>query len=422
MTLLCMENEGSGFCLQRNITMIVFWFSSFAFSCATMTMNLLVRRSFSLVSTRSCLSPLSIRPLSSSADTNSEKRRLDVAIVGAPNAGKSQLLNMLTQSNIAAVSRKRHTTRDGILGARTLDNTQIVFVDTPGFLRVSSAKQEGLMRDLSATAMSEMTDVDYTMVVIDAARKLTDDVKEALVNLMLKALRAGGRKERGEDGTQVRKPLQTNEEAFCIVLNKVDLVKPKSNLLELSEQVCSMAEECINYGDGSNEDKVELQVLAELFPTIFYVSALHNDGVDDIWNHLMKKATPTQEWLLPAGQVTQMSPVERVEEVLREKIYRCLHREVPHHVQQVNRTFQMISYGNSQQVLRIEQDLVVRTKSHQRLVMGKGGQTLQRIQQTAKVDLERIFECPVMLHLQVKWTKSKHSQKLESEGSRIEIR
>jgi GTPase Era involved in 16S rRNA processing len=136
----------------------------------------------------------------------------------------------------------------------------------------------------------------------------------------------------------------------------------------------------------------------------------------------MKKATPTQEWLLPAGQVTQMSPVERVEEVLREKIYRCLHREVPHHVQQVNRTFQMISYGNSQQVLRIEQDLVVRTKSHQRLVMGKGGQTLQRIQQTAKVDLERIFECPVMLHLQVKWTKSKHSQKLESEGSRIEIR
>lgn len=326
------------------------------------------------------------------------------------------MLNVLTQSNIAAVSRKRHTTRNGILGARTVENTQIVFVDTPGFLRVSSAQQEGLGRDLTATAIAEMKDVDYTMVVIDAAKNLTDNVKEALINLMLKALRAGGRVETREDGTQV-KPKPTNGEVFCIVLNKVDLVKPKSNLLELSEQVCSMAEECINYG---NDEKVDPEVFAEIFPTIFYVSALHNDGVDDIWNHLMKKATPTREWLLPAGQVTQMSPVERVEEVIREKVYRCLHREVPHHVQQHNQTFQMISHGNSQ-VLRIDQDLVVRTKSHQRLVMGKGGQTLQRIQQTAKVDLERIFKCPIMLHLQVKWTKSKHAQKLESQGSRIEF-
>ena len=175
---------------------------------ATMTMNfLLARRSTHLISTKLCLSPHYIRLLSSSSNKSSEKRRLDVAIVGLPNAGKSQLLNMLTQSNIAAVSRKRHTTREGILGARTVDDTQIVFVDTPGFLRVSSAKQEGLVRDLTATAMSEMKDVDYTMVVIDAAKKLTDDVKEALVNLMLKALRAGGRIERGEDGTKVPKPL-----------------------------------------------------------------------------------------------------------------------------------------------------------------------------------------------------------------------
>lgn len=387
-------------------------------------MNLHIPRSLTLVNTR-LASPRRhfIRFFASSSNDNQEKGRLDVAIVGAPNAGKSQLLNTLTQSRVAAVSRKRHTTRDGILGARTVDNTQIVFVDTPGFLRGKSAKQEGLKR-MVAAAMTEMQDVDYTLVVIDAARKLTDDARETLVDLMLKAIHAGGRM---EDNGRKRSTLPVGEN-FAIVLNKIDLVKPKRNLLEISDEVGNMAEECIKYGENDEESntpkEMDPELLAELFPPIFYVSALHNDGVDDIWNHLMEKATPTQEWVLPPGQVTQMSPVERVEEVLREKIYRCLHREVPHHVQQVNRTFQMISTGQNkgERVLRIDQDLVVRTKSHHRLVMGTGGKTLRRIQQSAKLDLERMFECPVMLHLQVKLTKSKHAQKLVSEGTGIEFR
>lgn len=335
--------------------------------------------------------------------------------MGAPNSGKSQLLNCLTQSNVAAVSRKRHTTRGGILGARTVDNTQILFVDTPGFLRKKSATKEGLSRnDLELnSALSEMQDVDYTLVVIDAARNLTNEARETLISLMLSALHAGGRME----GDMQSQSIQG--EKFAIVLNKVDLVKPKRKLLEISNEVASIAEECIKYDQSNPTDEQEEQdedlqeVIADLFPTIFYTSALHDDGVDDIWNHLMEKATPCQEWVLPKGQVTQMSPVERVEEVLREKIYRCLHREVPHHVQQVNRTFQMVDTG-TEKVLRVDQDLVVRTKSHHRLVMGAGGRTLRRIQQSAKMDLERIFDCPVMLDVQVKLTKSKHAQKLVS--------
>lgn len=335
-------------------------------------------------------------------------------------------MNVLTQSNVAAVSRKRHTTRDGILGARTVNDTQIVFVDTPGFLRHKSAKQEGLVRDLVVTAMSEMQDVDYTLLVIDAARKLTDDLKEALVSLMLMALCPGGRME--GNGERVKAPVG---ETFAIVLNKVDLVKPKSKLLEISDEIGNLAEECIKYSENEGDDntepkEIDPQILVDRFPPIFYVSALHDDGVDDIWNHLMEKATPSEEWALPAGEVTLMSPVERVEEVLREKIYRCLHREVPYQVQQVNRTFQMINGRyEGERVLRVDQDLVVRTKSHHKLVMGTGGKTLRRIQQAAKLDLERMFECPVMLHLQVKLTKSKHSQKLVSEaqqGTRIEFR
>jgi GTP-binding protein Era len=325
---------------------------------------------------------------------------------------------------VAAVSRKRHTTRHGILGARTIGETQIVFCDTPGYLRQKAARQEGLTTRSNLTtvtaAMEEMQSVDYTLLVIDSARNLTNDLKEALVKLMLKAMQAGGRIESDLDNNntnggveQQQQQQQVVGEKFAIVLNKVDLVKPKHILLDIATEIGDMAEECIKHGerfmgeDNDESDELDLEEVAKLFPPIFYVSALHNEGVNDILDLLCHKATPSEEWAVPAGQVTQMSPVERVEEVVREKIYRCLHKEVPHCVQQVNRTFQLLQ--GDYNMLRVDQDLVVRTKSHHRLVMGQGGKTLRRIQETAKQDLERMFECPVMLNLQVKLTKSKHA-------------
>lgn len=396
--------------------------------------SLLLRRS--LISIRPKLSFIQQSVcLFSSTSNNTHRKRLDVAIVGAPNAGKSQLLNVLTKSNVAAVSRKRHTTRDGILGGRTQDYTQILFVDTPGFLRKDARQDEGLSSkrdDLQInSALQEIQDVDYTLIVVDAAKNLTNPAKETLVDLMLKALHAGGRLE--GDGI-TRNGLPANAEKFALVLNKVDLVKPKQRLLEISHEMINITEECIKYSvnamendsdDSTTQPKdVDPELMAELFPTMFYVSALHDDGVDDIWNHLMQKATPCQEWILSEGEVTQMTPIERVEECIREKCYRCLHREVPHHIHQVNRTFQMLNNDDHSKVLRVDQDLVVRTKSHHRLVMGQGGKTLRRIQQSAKQDLERMFDCPVMLHLQVTLSKSKRPPKTVSfaQGTRIDLR
>ncbi|MGK3759922.1 MAG: GTP-binding protein EngB required for normal cell division, partial [Bacillariaceae sp.] len=128
------------------------------------------------------------------------RKRLDVAIVGAPNAGKSQLVNILTQSPVAAVSRKRHTTRSDILGARTIGNTQIVFKDTPGFMRIENAKEERLDRDLIATAASEMQDVDFTLLVIDSARALSENYRHAFVQLMIGAINSKGRIEESFGG------------------------------------------------------------------------------------------------------------------------------------------------------------------------------------------------------------------------------
>jgi GTP-binding protein Era len=376
--------------------------------------------------------------------SSSTKKRLDVAIVGAPNAGKSQLLNVLTDAPVAAVSRKRHTTRDGILGARTLKNTQLIFMDTPGFLQHTKASQENL-RELMASTSEELQCVDYTLLVVDAARTLTDELKETLVSLMLLAMRSEGRQEvsvvdytkegssRATNGEIVESastppersdnPLSlARQDKFAVVLNKVDLVHPKTKLLDLAEEIANLAEGTIRYrgepGDPDQLPPMTDEELDELYPPFFYASALKKDdeGVKDVLEHLLEKATVCDSWLVPPDASSLQSPTQRVEEVIREKIYRCLHREVPHHVQQINRVFRKVE-KEGQELLIIEQDLVVHTKSHQKLVRGSSGKTLQRIQETAQRDLERVFGSRVLLTCHVKLRKSKHKRELESETS-----
>jgi GTP-binding protein Era len=350
------------------------------------------------------------------------RKRLDVAIVGAPNAGKSQLLNVLTQSTVAAVSRKRHTTRGGIMGGRTVGNSQVVFIDTPGFLQLEHAREEGLDRDLIVTAATEMQYVDYSLLVIDAARTLTTNYREALIQLMLNSIFSQGRQEdedfdpEGDKSKQQQRKEQKidfSRNKFAIVLNKVDLVHPKSKLLDLAMEVGAIADECLQYqyrGQESKEDlekELDFETLMKLAP-VFYVSALDKDGTDDLMNHLVELTTPCKSWALEPGQVTSLSDEERVQELIREKIYRCLHREVPHSVQQINRMFRRVPEG-----LIIHQDLVVFTKSHQKLVMGSGGRTLERIQDTAVRDLKEMFGCNVVLRLHVTLKKSKSLQDME---------
>ena len=392
---------------------------------------------------------------------NQNRERLDVAIVGAPNAGKSQLLNTLCGSTVAAVSPKRHTTRSGILGARTVDGPgesgnareeakpgaavppkQIVFVDTPGFMRYKSARREGLTRDLMTSAQSEMEMVDYTLVVIDAARRLDEDLKETLVTLMLRAAASRGRLETAAEGEKSfvtsKRVKEVVREKFAIVLNKVDLVNPKEKLLDVATIIGEMGDECVRYmeqeapsyenkhsewdGDELEHENLESkesdpEVLEALYPPVFFISALKNDGVDDLLSHLLLRTTPCIDWPVPATSATLMTPLERVEEIIREKVYRSLHREVPHRVSQVNRLFHPMTSDAGEKVIRIDQDLVVRTESHRRLVTGRGGHTLQKIEADAGRDLENAFGCRVILNLHVKFSKSRHNRQTDAEIS-----
>ena len=399
---------------------------------------------------------------SPAANTHLDKRRLDVAIVGAPNAGKSQLLNTITSTIISAVSRKRHTTRSGILATHTImgktHNTQIVFIDTPGFVQYNSPKDETLYQELVRGAVTSMDYADYTLIMIDAAKKITDELKEELIILMLAAKHSRGRVEdvmldKDGDIVEVLDVDIQKREKFAIVLNKVDLVHPKEKLLDLAHEIGSLGDACVRYsgqiknndqhilkiienvakaesdfnGDGLTQPTAQRQLtpkeeeeIAKQFPPVFFVSALKNDGLDDILQHLQSLATATEKFALPPNQKTSMSLVERIEELIREKIYRCLHREVPHSVSQVNRVLQRGKTSDGRYVCRIDQDIIVKTKSHFKLVMGRSGMTLKRIEDTAKRDLVRMLESEgfdeIVLNLHVKLDKSQqHKRELESD-------
>lgn len=315
----------------------------------------------------------------------------------------------------------------------------------------ASTAKEGV-RQLAAHASSEMDEVDYVLLVMDGAKKLEVDVKRALVMLMFMALRSRGRR---EGGISVEVAFKKQKPKFAVVINKVDLVSPKEKLLVIAGEVGSMADSCIRRlleqrrspskvkladlvnhvvekhadeqgFDGIHEDDIEM--FATLTPEFHFTSAItdEDEGVDDVLGMLLDRATPTKEdWIVDVDEDgntnSMMTPAEIVEEILREKIYRCLHREVPHNVSQQNKMFHYSTLGKSEEgedkrILHIGQDLVVRTKSHQKLVLGTGGKTLQRIKETALKDLEQVFDCEVDLELNVKFTKSNNEVPLEAEG------
>lgn len=330
---------------------------------------------------------------------STQRKRLDVAIVGAPNAGKSQLMNAITGTTVAAVSRKRHTTRVcGVLGVKTVGDKQIVFRDTPGYLTASRAKEEKLDATLIQNAAAELDDVDYTLVVVDAAKTLTENDRHSVAQLVRHAMRSTGRIEEDfvEGSSSESLASMTNRAndgpKLAIVLNKVDLVRPKEQLLDLAMEIGEIADACLIDHAGELPD---FDTLLKLSPVCFYVSALKEIGTSDLFQHLCEIATPCRVWTVEEeGQSTTMDDIERVHEVIREKIYRQLHREIPHSIGQVNRLCRRIPQG-----MLIHQDIVVFKKSHQKIVNGR---SLQRIEDSATRDLSKMFGCDVVLQLKVK--------------------
>ncbi len=269
-----------------------------------------------------------------------------IALVGAPNAGKSTMLNAMVGAKISIVTHKAQTTRAQIRGVVNRGNTQIVFVDTPGIF----APKRRLDRAMVKSAWSGAGDADFVALIVDAHKGIGGEVERLLAGL------------------------KNTGKIWVLVLNKIDKVKPES-LLALSATLNER-------GD---------------FARTFMVSALKGDGLEDFagW---AEKSAPPGPWHFPEDQITDLSMALSAAEVTREKLFLRLHEEIPYNITVETERFKVQKDG----AYRIEQVIYVTRDSHKKIVLGKNGQTIKAIGAGARRELCEMFETKVHLFLFVK--------------------
>jgi GTP-binding protein Era len=269
-----------------------------------------------------------------------------VALIGAPNVGKSTLINAFVGAKISIVTPKVQTTRTLIRGIAVAGTTQLIFVDTPGIF----APRRRLDRAMVGTARGSTEDADIVVLLIDARKGVTGDDDAVL---------------------QVLGNVRTTK---VLVLNKVDLVD-KPALLTLTQALNERAR----------------------FAATFMISALSGDGVADLKNWLAGHV-PEGPWLYPEDQISDAPLRQLAAEITREKLYLRLHQELPYHSTVATDVWKELKDGSA----RIEQTIYVERESQRKIVLGKGGQTIKAIGAAARRDIAAAIEQPVHLFLFVK--------------------
>ena len=270
-----------------------------------------------------------------------------VALLGAPNAGKSTLLNSLVGAKVSIVTRKVQTTRTRLRGIAVDGASQIVFVDTPGIF----APKRRLERAMVAAAWSGARDADVIALVFDASHRRIDPDSRLIV-----------------DG------LKNLGRSAILVLNKIDLVK-RPRLLEL-------AAACEAEG---------------VFDRIFMISALTGDGVDDLLAFLAA-AMPEGPWHYPADQLSDLPLRLVAAEATREKLFERLHQELPYALTVETERWQDFEDGS----VKIEQTIYVQRDTQKAIILGKSGRSIKEIRKEAQEELEELLERKVHLFLFVK--------------------
>jgi GTP-binding protein Era len=283
---------------------------------------------------------------SSAEATSAETRCGFVALIGAPNVGKSTLVNALVGSKVTIVSRKVQTTRALIRGIVIEDNAQIILVDTPG---IFSPKRR-LDRAMVSTAWSGAHDADLVCVLLDAKAGI-DEEADAILN-----------------------KLATVQHPKILVLNKIDLI-PREKLLALAQ--------------AANERMK--------FEHTFMISALSGDGVADLRTTLAK-SVPPGPFHYPEDQMSDAPLRHLAAEITREKIYRQLHQELPYQSTVETDTWT----ERKDKSVRIEQTIFVERESQRKIVLGKGGATIKSIGADSRKEIAEILGVPVHLFLFVK--------------------
>ena len=269
-----------------------------------------------------------------------------IALIGAPNAGKSTLINALVGAKVSIVSRKVQTTRALVRGIAIVDQAQLVLMDTPGIF----APKRRLDRAMVTTAWGGASDADIVVLLIDARKGVDDEAASILGKL-----------------AEVRQPK-------VLVLNKVDVAE-KPALLTLAERIGAQAK----------------------FDATFMLSALTSDGVDDLKTWLAGHS-PIGPWHYPEDQISDAPMRALAAEITREKLFNRLHQELPYQATVETESWKELRGGD----VRIEQTIYVERESQRKIVLGKGGATIKAIGAEARKEIAEMTEQKVHLFLFVK--------------------
>lgn len=275
-----------------------------------------------------------------------------VSIIGRPNVGKSTLLNRILGEKIVAVSDKPQTTRNVIRGILSDDNSQIVFVDTPGI----HAARNRINRAMVDAALTAVTGIDLLLLVVDASQKIDEPFVKDICS------KAGA--------------------PIYLVLNKIDQVEPKEKLFSVIEGYTRLYS----------------------FPEIIPISAQTGSNIERLVG-LVREHLPEGEPFFPDDILTDLPEKFIVAELIREKVFRLTTKEIPYGTAVVVDTFQERENG----VVAITATIMVERDSHKGIVIGKQGSMLKKIGQQARRDIERLLGTRIFLELfvqvQERWTE-----------------
>ena len=270
-----------------------------------------------------------------------------VAVLGAPNAGKSTLVNLLVGAKVSIVSPKVQTTRSRVRGIVVEGNTEIVLVDVPGIFK----PKRRLDRAMVATAWTESNDADERMLLIDVKKGLDDDTMRIIAQL------------------------EKDKRPTILVLNKIDTIE-KEKLLPLIEKLKDYS----------------------IFKETFMISAKTGENVKDLLNYLVHQM-PQGAFMFPSDNLSDLPNRLFAAEITREKLYLNLQKELPYSVAVETNKFER---NETKGDIRIEQTIYVEREGQKAIVIGKNGTMLKKIGSAVRYELTQIFECPVHVFLFVK--------------------
>ena len=277
-----------------------------------------------------------------------ENKTAFIAIVGRPNVGKSSILNKLLGQKIAIVSDKPQTTRTRIMGVLTIDETQLVFTDTPGFHRPKTKLGEKMVKAVS----DSISGVDLCLFVVESEGELRETELELI-----------------EKFKQQKMPV-------VLAINKIDTLSDKTVLMKRIMDMTQLYD----------------------FEAIVPVSAVKNDGLDALTGELVKLAQPSEHFF-PEDTLTDQPERVIVSEIIREKMLRLLDKEIPHGVAVA---IEKMRERSDKDLMDIEATIFCERESHKGIIIGKKGATLKRISTYARQDMEKFFGCQINLQCWVK--------------------